>query len=71
MSHYETMPARLPHNKDPWPIAEIKPSSEGRPTYGETSRNPWHEGYHSLAQILGPIEEAPFQGNLGPNDNPH
>ena len=32
--------------------------------------DPWPEGYRSLAQVLGPIEEVPFQGNLGPNDNP-
>ena len=70
MSHYETMLARLPCNIDPWPLSKIKPSPEGHPTYGETSRKPWPKGYHSLAQVLGPIEEVPFQGNPGPNDNP-
>ena len=48
MSRYETLPARLPRNTDPWPKAEIKPSSDGHPTYGETSRNPYPEGYHSI-----------------------
>ena len=56
MSLYETMPAHLPRSIDPWTIAKIKPSSEGHPTYGETSCNPWPEGYRSLAQVLGPIE---------------
>ena len=70
MSCYETMSNHLPYNTDPWPLYEIKPSFEGRPTYGDNSRNPWPKGYHSLAQVLGPIEEIPFQGNLGPNDNP-
>ena len=32
--------------------------------------NPWPDGYHSLAQIVGPIDEIPFQGNPGQNDNP-
>ena len=32
--------------------------------------NPWPEEYHSLAQILIHIEEVPFQGNPGPNNNP-
>ena len=67
MSHYETMTARLPPNIDPSPIAEI--TSDGHQTYGETSRNPWPDGYRSLAQLIGPIEEVPFQGNPGPNDN--
>ena len=49
---------------------KIKPSSKGHPTYGENSRNPWPEGYRSLAQVLGPIEEIPFQGNPGLNHNP-
>ena len=70
VSHYETLQARLPLNTDPWPEAEIKPSSEGRPTYGENSRNPWPEGYRSLAQALGPIEEILLQGDLGLNHNP-
>ena len=70
MYRYETISARLPHNTDPWPLSEIKPSSEVHPTYGETSCNPWPEGYRSLAQVLGPIEEVPFQGNPGLNDNP-
>ena len=56
MSHHETLPTQLPRNTDPWIEAEIKPSSDGHPTYGETSHNPWPEGYHSLAQVLGPIE---------------
>ena len=60
VSHYETMLYRLPHNIDPWPLSKIKPSPEGHPTYGETSRNPWPEGYRSLAQVLGPIEELLF-----------
>ena len=70
MSRHEFVSARLPHNIDPWPLAEIKPSSDGNPTYGETSHNPWPKGYRSLDQVLGPIEEVPFQGNPGPNDNP-
>ena len=70
MSRYESMLARLPCNTDPWPLSEIKPSLEDHPTYGETSRNPWPGGYCSVAQVLGPIEEVPFQGNPGPNDNP-
>ena len=32
--------------------------------------DPWPDGYRSLAQIVGPIDEIPFQGNLGQNDNP-
>ena len=56
MSHYEALHARLCHNTDPWPEAEIKPSSEGFPSYGESSHNPWPEGYHSLAQVLGHVE---------------
>ena len=70
MSRYETLQERLPRNIDPWPEAEIKPSSKGHPTYGENSRNPWPEGYRSLAQVLGPIEEIPFQGNPCLNHNP-
>ena len=70
MSHYENLQPRLPRTTDPWPEAKIKPSYEGRPTYGENSRNPWPEGYRSLAQVLGPIQEIPFQSNLGLNDNP-
>ena len=70
MSRYETISGRLPRNTDPWPEAEIKPSSDGHPTYGENSRNPWPEGYRSLAQALGPIEEILFQGNLGLKHNP-
>ena len=70
MSRYETMSAHLTCNIDPWPLSEIKPSSEGHPTYGDTSCNPWTEGSCSLAQVLGHIEEVPFQGNSGPNDNP-
>ena len=38
--HTETTLARLPRNMDPWPLDEIKPSSDGHPAYGETSRNP-------------------------------
>ena len=64
------MSAHLHCNTNPWPLSEIKPSLEDHPTYGETSRNPWPEGYNSLAQVLGPIEEVPFQGNPDPNDNP-
>ena len=60
----------LPRNIDPCPLSKIKPSSDGHPPYGENSRNPWPEGYHSLAQTLGPIEEISFQGNLGLNGNP-
>ena len=66
MSHYETIPARLLRNTDPWP----EPSSEVHPTYGEPSRIPRPKGYHSLDQVLGPIQEIPFQGNPGLNDNP-
>ena len=32
--------------------------------------DPWPDGYRSLDQVLGLIEEVPFQGNPGPNDNP-
>ena len=70
MSHHETLPKRLPHNTDPWHEAEIKPSSDGHPIYGETSHNPWPKGYHSLAQLIAPIEEVPCQGNPDPNHNP-
>ena len=70
MSHHEAISARLPHNTDPWPLSKIKPSSDGHPAYGETCRNPCPDGYCSLAQVLGPIEEVPFQGNPGRNDNP-
>ena len=37
--HKEPLSALLPCNTNPWPLAEIKPSSDGHPTYGETSRN--------------------------------
>ena len=70
MSHHEVVSALLPRNIAPWPLAEIKPSSDGHPTYGDTYHNPWPEGYHSLAPMLGHVEEVPFQGNRGPNDNP-
>ena len=70
MSRHETVLARLTRNIDPWPLSEIKHFPEGHPTYCESSCNPWPEGYRSLAQVLGPIEEVPFQGNPGPNDNP-
>ena len=56
LSHYETMSTHLPRNTNTWPLYEIKPSSEGHPTYGETYRNPCPEGHRSLAQVLGPIE---------------
>ena len=42
------MLAPLPCKIDPWPLAEFKPSSDGHPTHGETSHNPWPEGYRSL-----------------------
>ena len=64
------MSARLPCNTDPWPLSEIKPSSKGHPNYGDTSLNPCPDGYCSLAQVLGPIEEVPLQGNPSLNDNP-
>ena len=32
--------------------------------------DPWPDGYRSLAQIVGPIDEIPFQSNPGQNDNP-
>ena len=32
--------------------------------------DPWPDGYHSLAKVLGPIEEVPFRGNPGQNSNP-
>ena len=64
------MSARIPHNIDPWPLSEIKTSFEGHPTYGDTSRNPWPEGYCSLAQVLGPIEEIAFESNPVLNENP-
>ena len=70
MSRYETMLAHLPCNTYPCPLSKIKPFCEGHPTYGETSHNPWPEGYCSLAQVLRPIEEVPFQGSPGTNDNP-
>ena len=38
--HTESISARLPRNTDPWPMAEIRASTDGHPTYGETSRNP-------------------------------
>ena len=70
MSHYEALPKGLTHNIEPCPEAKIKPSSDGHPTYGEASHNPWPGGYRSLTQVLGPIEEIPFQGNPGLNHNP-
>ena len=66
MSRHESISAHLPHNTDPWP----EPSSEGHPTYGKPSRIPRPKGYHSLDQVLGPIQEIPFQGNPGLNENP-
>ena len=38
--HKEHILALLSRNIDPWPLAKIKPSSDGRPVYGETSCNP-------------------------------
>ena len=32
--------------------------------------DPWPDVYRSLAQIVSPIGEIPFQGNPGQNDNP-
>ena len=69
MSRHEAMSAHLPCNTNPWPLAKIKPYFDGYPIYGVTSHTPWPEGYHSLAQALGHIEEIPFQGNPGPNEN--
>ena len=40
MPHKEPILALLPCNTDPWPLDEIKHSSNGHPAYGETSRNP-------------------------------
>ena len=36
----EPFSALLPCNTNPWPLDEIKPSSDGHLAYGETSRNP-------------------------------
>ena len=60
MSRYETMSSRFPRNTNHWTLFGIKHSFEVHPTYGETSHNPWPEGYCSLPQVLGPIEEVPF-----------
>ena len=38
--HKEPVSALLPRNTDPWPLAKIKPSSDGHPTYGDSSCNP-------------------------------
>ena len=38
--HTETISARLSRNMDPWPVVEIKASSDGHLEYGETSCNP-------------------------------
>ena len=38
--HNESILARLPRNTDPWPMAKIRASTDGHPTYGETSCNP-------------------------------
>ena len=38
--HKEPLSALLPHNMDPWPLAKIKPSSDGHSVYGNTSCNP-------------------------------
>ena len=40
MPHKEPILTLLPRNMDPWPVVKIKPSSDGHPAYGETSRNP-------------------------------
>ena len=37
--HKEPLSALLPRNTNPWPLVEIKPSSDGHPVYGETSHN--------------------------------
>ena len=38
--HNESTSTRLPHNTDPWLVAEIRASTDGYPPYGETSRDP-------------------------------
>ena len=38
--HKEPLSALIPCNNDPWPLSEIKHSSDGHPIYGETSCNP-------------------------------
>ena len=37
--HKEPLSSLLPRNMDPWPLAKIKPSSDGHLVYGETSHN--------------------------------
>ena len=37
--HTKSVSAILPCNIDPWPIAENRASTDGHPTYGDTSRN--------------------------------
>ena len=38
--HNESISTRLPRNTNPWPMAEIRASTDGHPIYGETSCNP-------------------------------
>ena len=38
--HNESISAILPCNIDPWPVAKIIASTDGHPTYVETSHNP-------------------------------
>ena len=38
--HTKSISSRLPHDIDPWPVAEIRASTDGHPSYGETYRNP-------------------------------
>ena len=51
MPHKEPVSSLLPCNIDPWPVAKIKPSSDGHPTYGETSRNPGQTSNSTLAVL--------------------
>ena len=38
--HNESISTRLPRNTDPCLVAEIRASTDGHPSYGETSHNP-------------------------------
>ena len=59
--HTETISARLPCNTDPWTLVEIKPSSDGHPTYGETSHNLGQTSNSALAGLSSrPVSSHPI-----------
>ena len=49
--HNESISARLPHNTYPWPVAEIISSTDGHPSYGETSCNLGQTSNSTLAVL--------------------